>query len=94
MSENVLEYVKNYIHMLPEPKNYWRKSAFEQECMVGWSARELYRYMLTHGGNSVSAIQEFADLMDEYSMSNVRTSLIFSIARDTALDIMQHFLGK
>lgn len=88
MYDEILFSIIEYVADLNMPKNHWNKELFEQRCYSIWAAKELYYELAKNDDKPAeTVIEEFIDRMDKYSCKNIETSFMFSVAKDTALDI-------
>lgn len=77
------------IQRIPTKRRY-----FDQKSYSNWAANEILLYVQNHSDMSpIEAIEEFAKKVDRYSVKNPNTSYIFSVAYDTAMDILDIFLA-
>lgn len=94
MNEVAISIIRKYIRTHNyNPKSNIRKDCFEQVSYSSWAANQLLLEVMARPLTPPDTIiEEFAWRMDYYSCINVKTSRIFSIAKDTAEDILYLFL--
>ena len=87
--------IRTYVdNLMSEPLVLWPHRYFEQQSYSRWAANEILSYVLHHLGMSpITAVEEFANLMDEYSCKNQFSSFGFSVAHDVAMDILDMLLA-
>lgn len=93
--EEQIDYIIKYMITLPHINynEYWDKEIFQQKVYSIWATQELLNDINNQPTCSVlSIIEKFINRMDEYSLKNKKTSLMFSIAYDTAMDIYDKLL--
>lgn len=96
MNEAAVLAIINYMEeCLFEPKRNWPEYWFNQKSYSRWAANEILERVMDHPMMPpIMVIEEFMITMDLYSCmaEDTRVSIIFSIAKDTAEDIMSLFL--
>ena len=89
MYDEIMFSIIGYIADLNLPSDYWNRDLFEQQCYSIWAAKELYYELsINEEKPAETVIDDFIKRMDEYSCKCIETSFMFSIARDTAIDIL------
>ena len=67
----------------------------EYRSYANWARKEIVKFIKEHPGESPTDLLEiFVGNMNRYSCMNPKTSMIFSIAHDIALDILDELLTK
>lgn len=95
MNEQAILIVKNYIKRLKRPNSSKKILYFEQLSYSRWAADEILRCFMNQNTRSpVDIIEEFISKMDMYSCVNGNASFMFSVAHDTAEDILDVFLKE
>ena len=87
------------IEVLSRLKRYYMElcslSPSERRSTDRWACDEIARYILEHPcENPYTLILKFVDLMDIYSLKNLKTSNYFSEAREIALDFYDEIGGR
>lgn len=80
-----------------EPKASWCKHEFEKRSYSRWAANEILEGVMDHPMSPADIIiEEFILKMSLYSCvaEDSKVSFIFSIARDTAEDILAYLKGE
>lgn len=94
MNEQAIVIIKNYMKRLNRPNRSKKILHFEQLSYSRWAANELLNCVMEQNSKSpVRIIEEFISKMDTYSCMN-GASFIFSVAHDTAEDILDMFLKE
>jgi len=71
----------------------WPLCYFNQRSYSRWAANEILELVMDNPFSTpIDIIEEFIIKMDYFSCIDLSTSLIFSIAKDTAEDILYLFL--
>ena len=86
----LLEYYTNLSE--PSNKEYWKKELFEQKVYTKWAIKEIIREVYNSDKPILEVVEDFVNYMNEYSMKNQKTSRIFSIAYDAAMDLYDQML--
>ena len=86
----LLEYYTNLSE--PSNKEYWKKELFEQKVYTKWAIKEIIREVYNSDKPILEVVEDFANYMKEYSMKDKKTSHIFSIAYDAAMDLYDQML--
>lgn len=95
MNEQAILIIKNYMKRLKRPKGGIRMPHFEQLSYSRWAANELLNCVMKQSSKTpVKVIEEFISKMDMYSCMNSNASFMFSVAHDTAEDILDVFLKE
>lgn len=88
------EEIKNYILNSQSRINLWEyhwfnQDEFKQEVMSNWAAKEILKEVEANPDVSpIIIVEQFAERMDNYSLENTFVSFSFSVAKDTADDIL------
>lgn len=94
MNDKAILVVRDYIAKLKLPYNEWRKPYFEQASYAIWAANEVLRSIENNKSiPPIMVVEDFIRKMDAFSCINANNSRMFSIAHDTAQDILDVFLG-
>lgn len=92
--DKALAFINNYILELKRPRSYLKQSIFIQRSFSIWAAEECYEYVRTHDYiPPLDAVNAFSRIMEDYSCLNDSASIYFSIASDTAKDILDKLLN-
>lgn len=85
-----LKIVKDYIDIImSEPMCTWNEDRFKCQSNTRWAAREVLRYVNKHNDiPAIDAVEKFAAMVDDFACSSGTDGLEFSIAYDTAMDIL------
>ena len=86
----LLEYYTNLSE--PSNKEYWKKELFEQKVYTKWAIKEIIREVWNSNKPILETVENFITRMNEYSMKDKKTSHIFSIAYDAAMDLYDQML--
>ena len=70
---------------LRDPKLGLKKGIFEQRSYQQWASKEVLKAIEEYDGNPEYAIEDFMSKMDNYACKNPKSGMIFSIAYDTAV---------
>ena len=93
--EEQVDYITKYLltSFGPMDLNYWDKELFQQKVYSIWAIQKLL-YKIDHEPRVpvMFILERFIDTMNRYSLKNEKTSLMFSIAYDTAMDIYDKLL--
>ena len=93
MNEIAIRAIESYIHELKDPQTNYKKSRFEQATYSKWAANEVLGYVKYRKDISpIQAVEEFINKMDDYACEVGRSSYIFSVAYDIAMDILDLLL--
>ena len=95
MHEQVLDLLIEYYLNLSrvEKSEYWNKDIFEDKVYTAWAVHEIYEDLKNNPNESpIGVIEEFISKMDMYSLKNIKTSRIFSIAYDAGMDILDQLI--
>lgn len=94
-NEKALLLIENYLYHLKKPRIKWKKERFILSSYSIWATEELITYIKKHDFLPVTDnVSNFIRLMDEYACMNMDTSYVFSIASDTAKDILDMLLSN
>lgn len=93
MKQKAIFIVQNYIRELGEPYKSLRRAHFRQKSHSIWAAEEILTRILTSGKDPISVVEDFARSTDQYSCIDGSASYMFSVAHDTAMDILDRILG-
>lgn len=89
MNASAIRAIESYIRDLGEPQMHWKKSRRDQRIYSRWAANELLGYVIFHKEISpLQAVEDFMRKMDSFACLNQKNSFIFSVAYDTAADIL------
>ena len=89
MYDEIMFSVLQYIFELKQSASYWKKELFAQQSYAIWAAKEIYLLLCENETYPPECVvEEFANKMDNYACKRKETSFMFSIARDTAIDIL------
>lgn len=95
MYEKQISLINEYCKRIFEPKRISTKREFMQSSYSKWAAREILLYVRDNIPEPPSiSVERFAKKMDSYSCKNIKTSIIFSVAYDTAMDILDMLLEE
>lgn len=95
MNQRAIRIIESYISRMRVPRRRLKKQQFAQRSYSLWAAEEVLHYVKCRNDISpTAAVEEFIRMMDEYSCINPETSYLFSVAKDTALDIYDHLITK
>lgn len=95
MNDLAIEIIQKYIADLDDKPYFWQKPNFKQNSYTKWAANELLECIRNRPTTSVIVtIEEFIRKMDRYSCMNLKNSYMFSVAHDTAEDILDIFLSE
>ena len=61
---------------------------------INWAEKETWDWIKKSNYPPVTACEEFANKMDDYACKNKHQSVIFSIAKDVAMNILDELLVK
>ena len=86
----LLEYYTNLSE--PAKKEYWKKELFEQKVYTKWAIKEIIHEVWNSDKPILETVENFITRMNEYSMKDKKTSRIFSIAYDAAMDLYDQML--
>jgi hypothetical protein len=105
MNEAAIYVIQKYIDVrLGLPLSSWPKYCFEERSYSRWAAYEIQERIMEEmlrlpshitereSRSPIDVILEFMDSMDSCSEDYKKTAFIFSIAKDTAEDILGLFL--
>lgn len=93
-NERAITIVQEYRDRSSEKISRWNGYTFKQESCSRWAANEILKLLKKRQDvPPLVLIEEFADQMDHFSCLNLNTSFIFSVARDTALNIVDDLIG-
>jgi len=86
--------IRMYARSIKRPTSIWQDD-FEQLVFSKWAANSLVEYVESKPDiPPLLLTEEFAKQMDDYACMNLETSMIFSIGRDTIMDILDMLLQK
>lgn len=95
MNDLAIEIIQKYIADLEKQNHFWQKSSFKQNSYAKWAANELLECIKNRPKTSVIVtIEDFIRKMDRYSCMSLKNSYMFSVAHDTAEDILDIFLSE
>lgn len=85
-----LKIIKDYIDLImSEPMCEWNEDRFKSQSNTRWAAREVLRYVNKHDDiPAIDAVEKFAAMVDNFACEQSGNRLEFSIAYDTAMDIL------
>ena len=86
----LLEYYTNLSE--PAKKEYWKKELVEQKVYTKWAIKEIIREVYNSDKPILEIVENFITRMNKYSMKDKKTSHIFSIAYDAAMDLYDQML--
>lgn len=93
----ILEYIedlKDCSYGFPRSFSKWQKEYFYQNAYSRWAANEILGLLRrSKAYSSIPVLEEFVRKMDKYACMKSDNSLMFSIAKDTAEDILDRFLA-
>lgn len=90
MKDKSIFIIQQYIRELRQP---CRKKDFMQRSYSLWAAIEILKLVLIKNDiPPIMVVEEFRNKIDGYSLLNSKSSIIFSIAYDTATDILDNLL--
>lgn len=99
LNKEAILVIREYLADHDKPGRYfWRKEFFEQYSYSKWACKELIsRIQTREDSRPIDIIEEFIDEMDKYSyqvgLRAFTGSFTFSVAKDTAEDILDVFLA-
>ena len=89
MYDEIMFTILERICDLKQSTSYWQKELFAQQVYTIWAAKEIY-FLLSE--NDIYppevVVEEFANKMSDYASKRKETNFMFSIAYDTAIDIL------
>lgn len=87
---SAIKLIKNYIDILMnEPFSKFNHERFKAQSNTRWAAREVLRYVNKHNDiPAIDAVENFAAMVDSFACCPCTDGLEFSIAYDTAMDIL------
>lgn len=95
MQCDILSELINYGMSLRVTADYWDKDLFQQQVYSIWAVDELYLELTKHPErNQEEILEDFVKRMDQYALINSKKSRMFSIAKDTALDIIDQIITR
>lgn len=95
MNDLAITIIQKYIADLEKQTHFWQKYSFKQNSYAKWAANELLECIRNRPTTSVIVtIEDFIRKMDRYSCMNLKNSYMFSVAHDTAEDILDIFLSE
>lgn len=93
MKEIVIKHLKDQQKWLLSHLYYWEREEFQFMCYEIWAGKELLHYIRNHSKIPVKeAIEQFRDLMDDYSCEH--ECICFSVAYDVATDVLDLVIGE
>lgn len=93
INEMAISMVRYYISKIDKPENSRYDGDFYQLSYTMWAANEILSLLkMNKKIPPLTLIEEFAQRMNEYSCMNIKTSYGFSVAHDTAVDIIDMFV--
>ena len=73
----------------------FKEFIFQNRSYANWARQEITKAIRNNPDIPASEVVErFAGRMDRYSCMDSKTSLIFSIAHDVALDVLDELIAK
>lgn len=92
MDRRVVMVVKDYTKDIETPSRFMKKERIQRLSCSIWAADELLNYIQKHDEQSpVDSTEEFIHKMKYYELANPKTSFMFSIAYETARNILDTF---
>lgn len=89
-----LNIIESYIWDLKSPRIKVRDQLFKQLSYRIWAAEELYDFVCKNDNvPPLEAVEQFIKKMDHYACLNSSNSFMFSVAHDTAEDVMDILLA-
>lgn len=86
----IQDYIKRLKH---QPKELWLSTEFEQQSYSKWVANDILgRLKRERSIPPLQLLEEYRERMDEYSCCNSKNSFMFSVAHDTAEDIIDELI--
>ena len=75
--------------------DYWNVELFNQKVYTIWAIEELRKEVEKNKNESpIFTIENFISKMDEYSCKNIKTSTIFSVARDVGMYVLDEIIFR
>lgn len=91
--EKALLLIENYIYHMRKPRRRLKGDLFLQRSRNIWAATEVLTFVQQHDYiPPLDAVNEFIHMMEQFSLYNMDTSLMFSTAKDVAEDIFDMLL--
>lgn len=88
-TEQVITAIRKHTRNTSIRRRHRKESYFIQYCYSQWAVDEIIKSIQKNGSKPpITVVEDFVRKMDEYSCVNPNTSLIFSIAKDSAMDIL------
>lgn len=88
MYDEILFSIIDYMNEI-EKASFWNKELFEQQVYSIWAAKEIYILLYENEDeHPAQVVERYAKKMDEYSCRHGEKSIMFSIAHDTAIEIL------
>ena len=75
--------------------DYWNVELFNQKVYTIWAIEELRKEVEKNKNESpILVIEDFIQKMDKYSCKNIKTSAIFSVARDVGMYVLDEMIFR
>ena len=92
-SEQAIPVVQEYLKRIGDQISPCYGYTFKQESCSRWAANEILKLLKKEKDiPPLLILEKFAAQMDSFSCLNRNTSFIFSVAHDTAMDIIDNLL--
>lgn len=90
----ILSVIQKYAdEYLKEPKCGLPRSCFEQRSYQMWAVDEILKSIgESKSVSPIAVVEDFVRKMDKFSCSNRKNSVIFSVAHDVAINILDMLL--
>lgn len=93
MNEQAILKILNYIKNMEKPNGCCSRELLAKRSYSRWCAYEILNLVRDNPTMAaVGLVEEFVRKLDGWSCVNSKTSLMFSVAHDTAVDILDHLL--
>ena len=93
MHDKILWIIVNYYSELKEPSYFDKANMIEMKSLSKWATMELYTYILEKN-STISAIEDFMFMMEDFAVNSKKNSHIFYTAADIARDIYDIVLAS
>lgn len=94
MRDRLLQDIEETIHTINVELPYAKKDHFMQLSFEKWTLMEIRDLILQKPNTSPWAIvEEFMNLMDQYTLEGPRNNFVFCVAHDTAWSVLAELMG-
>lgn len=91
MNNKAITIINDYIATMPQIRPYLKRHSFMQISYSRWIAHEILELIkICNTTPAMMVIEDYVSKLDEWSCVSRDNGIIFSIARDTALDILDY----